>query len=157
MDYQEKDKKENKKDNNYNYYNNRHTEPGVSINREAGERIVQAFTQAVGPMNYYVAQEIESAIRQGLTVANVLEAIQITSFAPRPSAAYLRAVLRNWIRDGVSHRQQPQQQSSWWQQNPALKYEQREYRNEDFEDDSYIRIAEEYLAKQAKEGMNEPQ
>lgn len=151
MDYQEKDKKENKKDNNYNYYNNRHTEPGVSINREAGQRIVQAFTQAVGPMNYYVAQEIESAIRQGLTVANVLEAIQITSFAPRPSAAYLRAVLRNWIRDGVSHRRQPQQ-SSWWQ-NPALKYEQREYRNEDFESD-WEETINAYLAK---EGKNEPQ
>lgn len=151
MDYQEKDKKENKKDNNYNYYNNSHTEPGVSINREAGERIVQAFTQAVGPMNYFVAQEIESAIRQGLTVANVLEAIQITSFAPRPSAAYLRAVLRNWIRDGVSHRRQPQQ-SSWWQ-NPALKYEQREYRNEDFESD-WEETINAYLAK---EGKNEPQ
>ena len=151
MDYQEKDKKENKKDNNYNYYNNRNTEPGVSINREAGERIVHAYTQAVGPMNYFVAQEIESAIRQGLTVANVLEAIQITSFAPRPSAAYLRAVLRNWIRDGVSHRRQPQQ-SSWWQ-NPALKYEQREYRNEDFESD-WEETINAYLAK---EGKNEPQ
>ena len=155
MDYPEKDKKENNKENNYNYYNNnynnRHTEPGVSINREAGERIVQAYTQAVGPMNYYVAQEIESAIRQGLTVANVLEAIQITSFAPRPSAAYLRAVLRNWIRDGVSHRRQPQQ-SSWWQ-NPALKYEQREYRNEDFESD-WEETLNAYLAK---EGKNEPQ
>lgn len=151
MDYQEKDKKENKKDNNYNYYNNRHTEPGVSINREAGERIVQAFTQAIGPMNYFVAQEIESAIQQGLTVANVLEAIQITSFAPRPSAAYLRAVLRNWIRDGVSHRRQPQQ-SSWWQ-NPALKYEQREYRNEDFESD-WEETINAYLAK---EGKHEPQ
>lgn len=147
MDYQEKDKKENKIDNNYNYYNNRHTEPGVSINREAGERIVQAYTQAVGPMNYYVAQEIESAIRQGLTVANVLEAIQITSFAPRPSAAYLRAVLRNWIRDGVSHRRQPQQ-SSWWKQNPALNYEQREYKNEDFEDDSFLEIGRKFLAKE---------
>ena len=151
MDYQEKDKKENKKENDYNYYNNnynnRHTEPGVSINREAGERIVQAYTQAVGPMNYYVAQEIESAIRQGLTVANVLEAIQITSFAPRPSAAYLRAVLRNWIRDGVSHRRQPQQ-SSWWKQNPALNYEQREYKNEDFEDDSFLEIGRKFLAKE---------
>ena len=155
MDYPEKDKKENNKENNYNYYynnyNNRHTEPGVSINREAGERIVQAFTQAVGPMNYFIAQEIEKAIQQGLTVANVLEAIQITSFAPRPSAAYLRAVLRNWIRDGVSHRRQPQQ-SSWWQ-NPALKYEQREYRNEDFESD-WEETLNAYLAK---EGKNEPQ
>ena len=122
----------------------------MSINREAGERIVQAFTQAVGPMNYFIAQEIEKAIQQGLTVANVLEAIQITSFAPRPSAAYLRAVLRNWIRDGVSHRRQPQQ-SSWWQ-NPALKYEQREYRNEDFESD-WEETLNAYLAK---EGKNEP-
>ena len=84
-------------------------------------------------------------------MANVLEAIQITSFAPRPSAAYLRAVLRNWIRDGVSHRRQPQQ-SSWWQ-NPALKYEQREYRNEDFESD-WEETINAYLAK---EGKNEPQ
>ena len=148
MDYQEKDKKENKKDNNYNYYNNSHTEPGVSINREAGERIVQAYTQAVGPMNYFVAQEIEKAVQQGLTVANVLEAIQITSFAPRPSAAYLRAVLRNWIRDGVSHRQQAPQKSSWWKQNPALNYEQREYKNEDFEDDSFLEIGRKFLAKE---------
>ncbi len=36
-------------------------------------------------------------------------------------------------------------------QNPALNYEQREYRNEDFEDDSYIEMAKAYLARQQAE------
>ena len=149
---------EHKKDNNYNNNNNRHTEPGVCISAEDGERIAHAYLGAIGPLNAFTARMIEDAIKQGLTVDNILAAIEQTAFAPRPSPAYLRAILRSWAAHGVSTpRRQPS--ASWWNQgiNPALNYEQREYRNEDFEDDSYIRIAEEYLAKQAKEGMNEPQ
>lgn len=149
---------EHKKDNNYNNNNNRHTEPGVCISAEDGERIAHAYLGAIGPLNAFTARMIEDAIKQGLTVDNILAAIEQTAFAPRPSPAYLRAILRSWAAHGVSTpRRQPS--ASWWNQgiNPALKYEQREYRNKDFEDDSYIRIAEEYLAKQAKEGMNEPQ
>lgn len=146
---------EHKKDNNYNNYNNRHTEPGVCISAEDGERIAHAYLGAIGPLNAFTARMIEDAIKQGLTVDNILAAIEQTAFAPRPSAAYLRAILRSWAAHGVSApRNQPS--ASWWSQsiNPALKYEQREYRNEDFEDDSFIEIAKEYLAK---EGKNEPQ
>lgn len=146
---------EHKKDNNYNNYNNRHTEPGVCISAEDGERIAHAYLGAIGPLNAFTARMIEDAIKQGLTVDNILAAIEHTAFAPRPSAAYLRAILRSWAAHGVSApRNQPA--ASWWNQrtkNSALNYEQREYRNEDFEDDSFIEIAKAYLAK---EGKNEP-
>ena len=142
---------EHKKDNNYNN-NNRHTEPGVCISADDGERIAHAYQGAIGPLNIFTAHMIEDAIKQGLTVDNILAAIEKTAFAPQPSPAYLRAILRNWATNGVSYpRSQPS--ASWWNQgiNPALNYEQREYRDEDFEDYSFL---EKYLAK---EETNEPQ
>lgn len=108
--------------NNNNNYNNRHTEPGVCISAEDGELIVQAYSGCIGPLNMAVANMIEHAIKSGLSVDDVLCAIEETAFAPRPSAAYLRAILRNWIQYGhagakARHASQADQQQQWWQQN----------------------------------------
>lgn len=110
-----------KHNNNNNNYNNRHTEPGVCISAEDGERIVKAYSGCIGPLNMAVANMIEHAIKSGLSVDDVLCAIEETAFAPRPSAAYLRAILRNWIQyghAGAKARHAAQSDScQWWQQN----------------------------------------
>lgn len=102
------------------------TAPGVSINPEDGNRIIQAYTENIGPsINAPVARLIEEFIASGHTVDHVIDAIERTGFAPRPSPAYLRAVLRNY--------DQPRQQqpSPWYKQNPALMYQQRDYSDTD--------------------------
>lgn len=153
---------ENKKENDYhNNYNNSNTAPGVFITPSDGEKIVHAYNECIGIITGSVAHMIENALTQGLTVDDVVLAINETGFAPRPSAAYLRAILRNWATNGVSvckakHYAKKEKHSSWWNpdpENPALKYEQREYRDEDFES-NWEETINAYLAK---EGKNEPQ
>lgn len=137
---------EQKNDNDNNNYNNNHTEPGVCIvSPEDSERIFRAYTENIGNLNAAIIQMIAKAIENGLTVENILMAIEETAFAPRPSAAYLRAILRNWCHYGVTvakarHEAQKDSLMSYWQRtNPALNYEQREYRDEDFDGDAYMK------------------
>ena len=88
---------------NNNYYNNynKNTEPGVFVlSSTDAARICKAYSDGIGQINGIVAHMIESFLQQGLTVDDIIMAIEETAFAPRPSAAYLRAILRNWVRDG---------------------------------------------------------
>lgn len=132
--------------NNNNYNNNNyHTEPGVRIiTAEEGEKICKTYTENIGPMTAAVATMITAAVNKGLKVDDVLLAIEETGYAPRPSAYYLRAILRNWIKDGVSvHKvKKAVQAPPWYKQNPALNYPQREYRDEDFDGSAYIAEAQ---------------
>ena len=125
----------------YNYHNNNYnnidTEPGVLISPEDGERIAQSYHRNIGNLTGAVASFITQAVASGLTVANILEAIEITGFAPRPSAAYLRAILRNWIRDGVTT-SQIKYQARREQDNPALWYMQRDNSNLKFDGSAFM-------------------
>lgn len=131
--------------NNYNNNYNNHTEPGVfMITADDAERICKAYNSAIGVLNGTVAAMIESAVKGGLTVDNIIQAINETAFAPRPSAAYLRAILRNWLKNGVScgNNRAASPAGSWWQRsNPALQYQQREYNNDDFDGDAFMQEA----------------
>lgn len=133
-------KYDHQENNNHNNNNNYHTEPGVSfITAEDGERICSAYTENIGPLTASVAHMIESFVSQGLTVDNIILAIEETGFAPRPSAYYLRAILRNWARDGVTvtkarHAAVREQRST----NPALWYQQRQYTDADFSGDDFL-------------------
>lgn len=114
-----------------------HTEPGVSITAEDGKRIIEAYGMNIAPqISPAVARMIEAFIAAGHTVDHVIDAIERTGFAPRPSPQYLRAVLRNY--DQPRPAEQP---TPWYRQqvNPALKYEQREYRDEDFDGDAFMK------------------
>ena len=125
--------------NNNNIIIIRDTHPGVSINPEDGNRIIAAYVENIGPaINAPVARLIEDFIKAGHTVDHVIDAIERTGFAPRPSPAYLRAVLRNY--------DQPRQQPSpWYKQNPALNYQQRQYSDADFSGDDFIEEAKRYI------------
>lgn len=111
------------------------TEPGVCISSEALDIIREAYIVHVGmPMTAAIAHEIEAALHDSMQPDVVLDAIQQTGSAPRPSPYYLRAILRRWRRDGIRNADQlaadknkHEQRTTppWWKSNPALRYEQR--------------------------------
>ena len=89
------------------YYNNynRDTQPGVRVlSREEGETILAAYLENVNEngMTGAVAAEIEKAYEAGLSVEEIVMACEETGFAPRPSPAYLRTILRSWAFSGVT-------------------------------------------------------
>ena len=117
---------------NHNFYNNNYninTEPGVFIlSPEDGARICKAYTDSIGPLNGTIANMITSFMKQGLTLDDIILAIEETAFAPRPSAAYLRAILRNWLRDGrtiarARHASQHDTPDEWWRAKPVKNYD----------------------------------
>ena len=79
-----------------------HTEPGVSrIDPWDLEAIREAYTDLLGPLNSFKAQIIEAAMQNGMTAGAILDAIRQTAFAPRPSHAYLTAIIRRYITYGI--------------------------------------------------------
>lgn len=114
------------------------------------ERIRRAYVGVIGRLTEYTAREIEEALKAGMAPEVVVAAIEATAKAPRPSFAYLRAVLRRWARDGlwtmtelVADQDRYQaQKAKWWeaQRNPSLKYSQRSYTEEESEKDFYFDV-----------------
>lgn len=103
------------------YYNNNiHTEPGVSLSPEELERIKESYHDNISDtLTGAVANEIIRAINGGLTVDEVIMAIEETGFAPRPSAVYLRKILMNWSESGVTvsrirHYSSVNKSVPWW-------------------------------------------
>lgn len=131
--------KNNRPTNNNNIINIiiNHTEPGVCITPEDGNRIIEAYGMNIAPqISPAVARMIEDFIAAGHTVDHVIDAIERTGFAPRPSPQYLRAVMRNYDKPRPASQPAP-----WYRQqiNPALNYEQRLYRDEDFDGDAFMK------------------
>lgn len=98
---------------NYNYNNNNYNnsstqnrgikEPlNTTIDPEEAQRLKQVYSDVLGRMTRPVAYMILGYLRTGLTVDNVIDAINLTAFAPRPSAAYLNGILHNWRLYGVT-------------------------------------------------------
>lgn len=87
-----------------NHDDNRNTGPGVLANPETCELILRAYRENIGPeITGAVAKIIEDAISSGMDIDTVIMAIEETGLAPRPSAFYLRAILRNWAMDGEAY------------------------------------------------------
>ena len=109
----------------HNNYNNNYidTDPGVCmITAEDGERIRESYEDNLGiRMTLVVARMIEQAVKDGLTVDEVILAIEETGFAPSPSPYYLRAILKHWTETGltiskVNHWNRPNgSRVTWWQ------------------------------------------
>ena len=82
-----------------------HTEPGVFKRRELEpmelEEIRQAYAEVLGPLNSVKAHDIETAIDAGLDGSAIVDAINETAMARRPSHYYLRAVLRRYMAEGI--------------------------------------------------------
>ena len=90
------------------YYNNNSAHGAGHAPREPwqpedGERICQAYLDNVADsMTRSVACIIENAYNAGLTVDEIIMAIEETGLAPHPSPRYLQAILKNWIECGYT-------------------------------------------------------
>lgn len=123
------------------------------VSAEDGERIFTAYTENVGMMTEAVSKLILTAIHDGLTVDNIIMAIEETGLAPRPTAYYLRAILRNWCQYGVTtsklrHSQASDRPSPWYKPNPALNYRMRTYSDHDFSGDDFMEEAKKLMKKE---------
>lgn len=91
----------------YYYNNNYTTQPGVSqekcLSAEDCETIKQAYLNNISDtMSMAVANMLEKAYEHGLTVDEIVMAIEETGFAKDPTPWYLRKILENWAENGVS-------------------------------------------------------
>ena len=78
------------------------TDPGVScLSAYDLESIQAAYMDVLGDLNPYKGRCIIDASKHGVTVSAILDAIEQTALAPRPSHAYLAAILRRYASDGI--------------------------------------------------------
>ena len=75
--------------------------PGRVLDPQDYEAIRTGYVDIIGPLNAIKAQDIEAAIQCGLDAGAVLDAIEQTGLARRPSHAYLRAILRRYAQFGI--------------------------------------------------------
>ena len=76
-----------------------HTEPGVSVYDQ--EVIRDYYTQILGNFNGIVAADLSRFLAAGIRPPVILDALEITARAPRPSFYYLRAILERYLDEGV--------------------------------------------------------
>lgn len=88
------------------------TEPGVFRQLEIAYR--DNIGGQVTPM---VMRYLTGMIRQGMEPGAILEAIEQTGWAPRPSAVYLRAIINRWWADGITTREAAINDSMEWERN----------------------------------------
>lgn len=80
-----------------------HTEPGVHMpSAQDLEVIREYYTDLLGPLNMFKARDIERAFECGLQVSAILDAIEQTALARRPSHPYLCAILRRYAADHIT-------------------------------------------------------
>ena len=93
------------------------------ISPEDGERLREAYEENLNmPITGAVAQMIENAVSHGLTVDEVIMAMEETAFAPKPTPWYLRAILQRWALTGVTvskarHEIYANRGVKWWRGN----------------------------------------
>lgn len=99
----------------------RTTDPGVfPLAMEDMERIALVYQECIGPLNAASARLIEWGLEQTLCSADdMIYAIKETALAPHPSAAYLRGILRRWIREGVDIDEDRNTYNNWWKVRKA--------------------------------------
>ena len=78
-----------------------HTEPGVLCTPMELEQIRTLYEDVIGRLNVVKAQDIEEALKAGVKAEAVLDALEQTALAPRPSHYYLRAILRRYTEKGI--------------------------------------------------------
>ena len=86
-----------------------HTEPGVSAYDL--EVIRQHYVSILKHhLNAFTAADIEQAIAVGLQTSAILDALDETAMAPRPSHYYFRAIIKRYMREGINTREQAEAQ-----------------------------------------------
>lgn len=101
--------------NNYNYIHG----AGRALQKCDQQLLLEAYNDNIGEMTGAAAKLLERAFDSGLTVDELVMAIEETGLAPRPSAYYLKAILENWARNGVTvskmrHQIKANRAIKWW-------------------------------------------
>lgn len=65
------------------------------------EAIRTSYLDILGPLNAAKARDIEIAIENGLDASAILDALDCTAMAARPTHYYLRAILRRYATDRI--------------------------------------------------------
>ena len=84
------------------------TEPGVSAHDL--EVIRQYYNSLLGELNYVKASVIEQAIGVGIETSAIIDALEQTGTAPRPSHYYFAAILRRYMREGITTQAKAEEQ-----------------------------------------------
>lgn len=77
-----------------------HTDPGVSL--QDLEVIRQQYEKLLGPLNAVKAYDIERAFQNGLKTSAILDALEQTAMAPRPTHYYFRAIIVRYMQEGIT-------------------------------------------------------
>lgn len=79
-----------------------HTEPGVCTCSPADLEVIRtAYTGVCGQLTAPIAHFIEKCISAGMEPAVIVDAIERTGWARRPSPFYLRAILQRYLREQI--------------------------------------------------------
>lgn len=79
-----------------------HTDPGVfTANPQDLECIRTAYLGVCGPLTAPIAHFIEQCLTAGMEPAVIVDAIERTGWARRPSPFYLRAILQRYLREQI--------------------------------------------------------
>ena len=65
------------------------------------EAIRTGYLDVLGSLNAIKARDIEWAIDNGLEASAILDALEQTSMAARPTHYYFRAILRRYVTEGI--------------------------------------------------------
>ena len=103
-----------------------YTDPGVSWNLQV---LRETWNGILGPMTAQVAWYIEDLMAKGMAIEVILDAVQETAWARRPSPQYFRAITQRLMREGVLTMEQLQlsreefaRQKAWWEEDARMPY-----------------------------------
>ena len=118
-DYQQEHQQHHNEVDHYNYYYNNPNGAGRALTECDQQLLKEAYCDNIGTMTGAAAKLLENAFDGGLTVDELVMAIEETGLAPRPSAYYLKAILENWARNGVTvskmrHQIKVNRAMKWW-------------------------------------------
>jgi len=65
------------------------------------EAIRTGYIDIFGVLNGYRARDIEWAIEHGVTASGIIDAMEQTAFARRPTHQYFKAILRRYVTQGI--------------------------------------------------------
>lgn len=77
------------------------TEPGVQSSIIDYEAIASAYCENIGDLKAPVAHFIETLLQKGMKADVIIEAIQATGWAAKPSPQYLRKILNRYLMCGI--------------------------------------------------------
>lgn len=107
---------------------------GRVLNPDELESIRQAYVTNIGPLKAPIAHYLENCL-QTMETALVINAIEETGWASRPSPQYLRAILERYKREGLDTMVKLDHQKS----ERMVDYDQRQY-DENWYDGLFINL-----------------